>query len=231
MRRIRALNNFYLTIYLNKRNLLILSLAIIALIIVAYYSLGLGFDESEFVFIKEDYIQSYLEATTGFVMILNCVIIPTLFLSELKEEANTINYILIPRVTRESLNLGKLITILKIALYYNLLEGLIIGITPIIWYPSFCFKLTYLKIVLFITLYSCISVVLVNLMMKLLKVFVVGAIPLVIYLVLNFLKDNEMLKKYGPILIINKQDLMYNIPLYTMIGILLIVSILYLLKK
>lgn len=128
------------------KNLIILIATLFVLAVVSYYNLSLGFDKAEFVFIKDDYIANYLESTSNFLMILNCVIIPTLFLSELKEEVNTINFILIPRVTRVNLNFSKLITSLKIAFYYSLVQVLIIGIIPLIWYPNFIFKVTFLKI-------------------------------------------------------------------------------------
>ena len=96
MRRIKYISDLYMKIYLNTKNLIILIATLFVLAVVSYYNLSLGFDKAEFVFIKDDYIANYLESTSNFLMILNCVIIPTLFLSELKEEVNTINFILIP---------------------------------------------------------------------------------------------------------------------------------------
>ena len=164
-------------------------------------------------------------------MILNCVIIPTLFLSELKEEVNTINFILIPRVTRVNLNFSKLITSLKIAFYYSLVQVLIIGIIPLIWYPNFIFKVTFLKIGIFIILYSCFNVVLILLMMKILRIFIVDAIPLIIYLALNFVKENIKIRKYFPILVILYQNIENNTPLYILIFLIIFLSIIYISKK
>lgn len=218
-------------IYLNTKNLIILIATLFVLAVVSYYNLSLGFDKAEFVFIKDDYIANYLESTSNFLMILNCVIIPTLFLSELKEEVNTINFILIPRVTRVNLNFSKLITSLKIAFYYSLVQVLIIGIIPLIWYPNFIFKVTFLKIGIFIILYSCFNVVLILLMMKILRIFIVDAIPLIIYLALNFVKENIKIKKYFPILVILNQNIENNIPLYILIFLIIFLSIIYISKK
>ena len=211
MRRIKYISDLYMKIYLNTKNLIILIATLFVLAVVSYYNLSLGFDKAEFVFIKDDYIANYLESTSNFLMILNCVIIPTLFLSELKEEVNTINFILIPRVTRVNLNFSKLITSLKIAVYYSLVQVLIIGIIPLIWYPNFIFKVTFLKIGIFIILYSCFNVVLILLMMKILRIFIVDAIPLIIYLALNFVKENIKIRKYFPILVILNQNIENNI--------------------
>lgn len=218
-------------IYLNTKNLIILIATLFVLAVVSYYNLSLGFDKAEFVFIKDDYIANYLESTSNFLMILNCVIIPTLFLSELKEEVNTINFILIPRVTRVNLNFSKLITSLKIAFYYSLVQVLIIGIIPLIWYPNFIFKVTFLKIGIFIILYSCFNVVLILLMMKILRIFIVDAIPLIIYLALNFVKENIKIRKYFPILVILNQNIENNISLYILIFLIIFLSIIYISKK
>jgi membrane protein len=218
-------------IYLNAKNLIILIATLFVLAVVSYYNLSLGFDKAEFVFIKDDYIANYLESTSNFLMILNCVIIPTLFLSELKEEVNTINFILIPRVTRVNLNFSKLITSLKIAFYYSLVQVLIIGIIPLIWYPNFIFKVSFLKIGIFIILYSCFNVVLILLMMKILRIFIVDAIPLIIYLALNFVKENIKIRKYFPILVILNQNIENNIPLYILIFLIIFLSIIYISKK
>lgn len=231
MRRIKYISDLYMKIYLNTKNLIILISTLFVLAVVSYYNLSLGFDKAEFVFIKDDYIANYLESTSNFLMILNCVIIPTLFLSELKEEVNTINFILIPRVTRVNLNFSKLITSLKIAFYYSLVQVLIIGIIPLIWYPNFIFKVTFLKIGIFIILYSCFNVVLILLMMKILRIFIVDAIPLIIYLALNFVKENIKIKKYFPILVILNQNIENNIPLYILIFLIIFLSIIYISKK
>lgn len=231
MRRIKEVSSLYLKIYLNAKNLIILVVTLLVLAVVSYYNLSLGFDSSEFVFIKDDYIENYLESTSNFLMILNCVIIPTLFLSELKEEVNTINYILIPRVTRVNLNLAKLITGLKIAFYYSLVQILIIGITPLIWYPNFIFKFTFLKIGIFIILYSCFNVVLILLMMKVLRIFIVDAIPLIIYLALSFVKENIKIRKYFPILVILNQNIENNTSLYILIFLIIFFSVIYISKK
>lgn len=231
MRRIKYISDLYMKIYLNTKNLIILIATLFVLAVVSYYNLSLGFDKAEFVFIKDDYIANYLESTSNFLMILNCVIIPTLFLSELKEEVNTINFILIPRVTRVNLNFSKLITSLKIAFYYSLVQVLIIGIIPLIWYPNFIFKVTFLKIGIFIILYSCFNVVLILLMMKILRIFIVDAIPLIIYLALNFVKENIKIKKYFPILVILNQNIENNIPLYILIFLIIFLSIIYISKK
>ena len=231
MRRIKYISDLYMKIYLNTKNLIILIATLFVLAVVSYYNLSLGFDKAEFVFIKDDYIANYLESTSNFLMILNCVIIPTLFLSELKEEVNTINFILIPRVTRVNLNFSKLITSLKIAFYYSLVQVLIIGIIPLIWYPNFIFKVTFLKIGIFIILYSCFNVVLILLMMKILRIFIVDAIPLIIYLALNFVKENIKIRKYFPILVILNQNIENNIPLYILIFLIISLSIIYISKK
>lgn len=231
MRRIKYISDLYMKIYLNTKNLIILIATLFVLAVVSYYNLSLGFDKAEFVFIKDDYIANYLESTSNFLMILNCVIIPTLFLSELKEEVNTINFILIPRVTRVNLNFSKLITSLKIAFYYSLVQVLIIGIIPLIWYPNFIFKVTFLKIGIFIILYSCFNVVLILLMMKILRIFIVDAIPLIIYLALNFVKENIKIRKYFPILVILNQNIENNIPLYILISLIIFLSIIYISKK
>ena len=231
MRRIKYISDLYMKIYLNTKNLIILIATLFVLAVVSYYNLSLGFDKAEFVFIKDDYIANYLESTSNFLMILNCVIIPTLFLSELKEEVNTINFILIPRVTRVNLNFSKLITSLKIAFYYSLVQVLIIGIIPLIWYPNFNFKVTFLKIGIFIILYSCFNVVLILLMMKILRIFIVDAIPLIIYLALNFVKENIKIRKYFPILVILNQNIENNIPLYILIFLIIFLSIIYISKK
>lgn len=231
MRRIKYISDLYMKIYLNTKNLIIFIATLFVLAVVSYYNLSLGFDKAEFVFIKDDYIANYLESTSNFLMILNCVIIPTLFLSELKEEVNTINFILIPRVTRVNLNFSKLITSLKIAFYYSLVQVLIIGIIPLIWYPNFIFKVTFLKIGIFIILYSCFNVVLILLMMKILRIFIVDAIPLIIYLALNFVKENIKIRKYFPILVILNQNIENNIPLYILIFLIIFLSIIYISKK
>lgn len=231
MRRIKYISDLYMKIYLNAKNLIILIATLFVLAVVSYYNLSLGFDKAEFVFIKDDYIANYLESTSNFLMILNCVIIPTLFLSELKEEVNTINFILIPRVTRVNLNFSKLITSLKIAFYYSLVQVLIIGIIPLIWYPNFIFKVSFLKIGIFIILYSCFNVVLILLMMKILRIFIVDAIPLIIYLALNFVKENIKIRKYFPILVILNQNIENNIPLYILIFLIIFLSIIYISKK
>lgn len=231
MRRIKYISDLYMKIYLNTKNLIILIATLFVLAVVSYYNLSLGFDKAEFVFIKDDYIANYLESTSYFLMILNCVIIPTLFLSELKEEVNTINFILIPRVTRVNLNYSKLITSLKIAFYYSLVQVLIIGIIPLIWYPNFIFKVTFLKIGIFIILYSCFNVVLILLMMKILRIFIVDAIPLIIYLALNFVKENIKIRKYFPILVILNQNIENNTPLYILIFLIIFLSIIYISKK
>lgn len=231
MRRIKYISDLYMKIYLNTKNLITLIATLFVLAVVSYYNLSLGFDKAEFVFIKDDYIANYLESTSNFLMILNCVIIPTLFLSELKEEVNTINFILIPRVTRVNLNFSKLITSLKIAFYYSLVQVLIIGIIPLIWYPNFIFKVTFLKIGIFIILYSCFNVVLILLMMKILRIFIVDAIPLIIYLALNFVKENIKIRKYFPILVILNQNIENNTPLYILIFLIIFLSIIYISKK
>lgn len=231
MRRIKYISDLYMKIYLNTKNLIILIATLFVLAVVSYYNLSLGFDKAEFVFIKDDYIANHLESTSNFLMILNCVIIPTLFLSELKEEVNTINFILIPRVTRVNLNFSKLITSLKIAFYYSLVQVLIIGIIPLIWYPNFIFKVTFLKIGIFIILYSCFNVVLILLMMKILRIFIVDAIPLIIYLALNFVKENIKIRKYFPILVILNQNIENNTPLYILIFLIIFLSIIYISKK
>lgn len=231
MRRIKYISDLYMKIYLNTKNLIILIATLFVLAVVSYYNLSLGFDKAEFVFIKDDYIANYLESTSNFLMILNCVIIPTLFLSELKEDVNTINFILIPRVTRDNLNFSKLITSLKIAFYYSLVQVLIIGIIPLIWYPNFIFKVTFLKIGIFIILYSCFNVVLILLMMKILRIFIVDAIPLIIYLALNFVKENIKIRKYFPILVILNQNIENNISLYILIFLIIFLSIIYISKK
>ena len=231
MRRIKYISDLYMKIYLNTKNLIILIATLFVLAVVSYYNLSLGFDKAEFVFIKDDYIANYLESTSNFLMILNCVIIPTLFLSELKEEVNTINFILIPRVTRVNLNFSKLITSLKIAFYYSLVQVLIIGIIPLIWYPNFIFKVTFLKIGIFIILYSCFNVVLILLMMKILRIFIVDAIPLIIYLALNFVKENIKIRKYFPILVILNQNIENNTTLYILIFLIIFLSIIYISKK
>lgn len=231
MRRIKYISDLYMKIYLNTKNLIILIATLFVLAVVSYYNLSLGFDKAEFVFIKDDYIANYLESTSNFLMILNCVIIPTLFLSELKEEVNTINFILIPRVTRVNFNFSKLITSLKIAFYYSLVQVLIIGIIPLIWYPNFIFKVTFLKIGIFIILYSCFNVVLILLMMKILRIFIVDAIPLIIYLALNFVKENIKIRKYFPILVILNQNIENNISLYILIFLIIFLSIIYISKK
>lgn len=231
MRRIKYISDLYMKIYLNTKNLITFIATLFVLAVVSYYNLSLGFDKAEFVFIKDDYIANYLESTSNFLMILNCVIIPTLFLSELKEEVNTINFILIPRVTRVNLNFSKLITSLKIAFYYSLVQVLIIGIIPLIWYPNFIFKVTFLKIGIFIILYSCFNVVLILLMMKILRIFIVDAIPLIIYLALNFVKENIKIRKYFPILVILNQNIENNISLYILIFLIIFLSIIYISKK
>lgn len=231
MRRIKYISDLYMKIYLNTKNLIILIATLFVLVVVSYYNLSLGFDKAEFVFIKDDYIANYLESTSNFLMILNCVIIPTLFLSELKEEVNTINFILIPRVTRINLNFSKLITSLKIAFYYSLVQVLIIGIIPSIWYPNFIFKVTFLKIGIFIILYSCFNVVLILLMMKILRIFIVDAIPLIIYLALNFVKENIKIRKYFPILVILNQNIENNTPIYILIFLIVFLSIIYISKN
>ena len=231
MRRIKYISDLYMKIYLNTKNLIILIATLFVLAVVSYYNLSLGFDKAEFVFIKDDYIANYLESTSNFLMILNCVIIPTLFLSELKEEVNTINFILIPRVTRVNLNFSKLITSLKIAFYYSLVQVLIIGIIPLIWYPNFIFKVSFLKIGIFIILYSCFNVVLILLMMKIFRIFIIDAIPLIIYLALNFVKENIKIRKYFPILVILNQNIENNIPLYILIFLIIFLSIIYISKK
>ncbi len=231
MRRIKYISDLYMKIYLNTKNLIILIATLFVLAVVSYYNLSLGFDKAEFVFIKDDYIANYLESTSNFLMILNCVIIPTLFLSELKEDVNTINFILIPRVTRVNLNFSKLITSLKIAFYYSLVQVLIIGIIPLIWYPNFVFKVTFLKIGIFIILYSCFNVVLILLMMKILRIFIVDAIPLIIYLALNFVKENIKIRKYFPILVILNQNIENNTSLYILIFLIIFLSIIYISKK
>lgn len=231
MRVIGQVSNLYLRIYLSLKNFLILIVNIIIIAAVSYYNLGLGFDTSEFMFIKDDYIQNYLESSSSFLMILNCVIIPTLFLSELKEEVNTMNYILIPRVSKLKLNFAKLLTALMITVYYCILEMLIVGIVPLIWYPSFVLELTFLKIVLFIILYSCFNVLLLLVMTKLFRSFVVVSIPLIVYLILSFIKDNIKIRKYFPILVISSQSLETNLPIYITLFLIFFLSIIYISSK
>lgn len=231
MRVIGQVSNLYLRIYLSLKNFLILIVTIIIIAAVSYYNLGLGFDTSEFMFIKDDYIQNYLESSSSFLMILNCVIIPTLFLSELKEEVNTMNYILIPRVSKLKLNFAKLLTALMITVYYCILEMLIVGIVPLIWYPSFVLELTFLKIVLFIILYSCFNVLLLLVMTKLFRSFVVVSIPLIVYLILSFIKDNIKIRKYFPILVISSQSLEANLPIYITLFLIFFLSIIYISSK
>lgn len=224
MRVIGQVSDLYLRIYLSLKNFLILIVTIIIIAAVSYYNLGLGFDTSEFMFIKDDYIQNYLESSSSFLMILNCVIIPTLFLSELKEEVNTMNYILIPRVSKLKLNFAKLLTALMITVYYCILEMLIVGIVPLIWYPSFVLELTFLKIALFIILYSCFNVLLLLVMTKLFRSFVVVSIPLIVYLILSFIKDNIKIRKYFPILVISSQSLEANLPIYISLFLIFFLS-------
>lgn len=231
MRVIGQVSNLYLRIYLSLKNFLILIVTIIIIAAVSYYNLGLGFDTSEFMFIKDDYIQNYLESSSSFLMILNCVIIPTLFLSELKEEVNTMNYILIPRVSKLKLNFAKLLTALMITVYYCILEMLIVGIVSLIWYPSFVLELTFLKIVLFIILYSCFNVLLLLVMTKLFRSFVVVSIPLIVYLILSFIKDNIKIRKYFPILVISSQSLEANLPIYITLFLIFFLSIIYISSK
>lgn len=231
MRVIGQVSNLYLRIYLSLKNFLILIVTIIIIAAVSYYNLGLGFDTSEFMFIKDDYIQNYLESSSSFLMILNCVIIPTLFLSELKEEVNTMNYILIPRVSKLKLNFAKLLTALMITVYYCILEMLIVGIVPLIWYPSFVLELTFLKIALFIILYSCLNVLLLLVMTKLFRSFVVVSIPLIVYLILSFIKDNIKIRKYFPILVISSQSLEANLPIYISLFLIFFLSIIYISSK
>lgn len=231
MRVIGQVTDLYLRIYLSLKNFLILIVTIIIIAAVSYYNLGLGFDTSEFMFIKDDYIQNYLESSSSFLMILNCVIIPTLFLSELKEEVNTMNYILIPRVSKLKLNFAKLLTALMITVYYCILEMLIVGIVPLIWYPSFVLELTFLKIALFIILYSCFNVLLLLVMTKLFRSFVVVSIPLIVYLILSFIKDNIKIRKYFPILVISSQSLEENLPIYISLFLIFFLSMIYISSK
>lgn len=231
MRVIGQVSDLYLRIYLSLKNFLILIVTIIIIAAVSYYNLGLGFDTSEFMFIKDDYIQNYLESSSSFLMILNCVIIPTLFLSELKEEVNTMNYILIPRVSKLKLNFAKLLTALMITVYYCILEMLIVGIVPLIWYPSFVLELTFLKIALFIILYSCFNVLLLLVMTKLFRSFVVVSIPLIVYLILSFIKDNIKIRKYFPILVISSQSLETNLPIYISLFLIFFLSMIYISSK
>lgn len=231
MRRIREIECLYYKIYLSRKNFILLIISLLSIVLVSYFSLNLGFNEEEFSFIKNTYIQEYLESTSNFIMILNCAIIPVISLLELKEESTTINYILIPRVTRETLNFAKLISIIKIAIYYTIMELLIVGIFPLIFYPDFCLKISYLRICLFIILYSCFNVVIINLSIKIIKTFIVGAIPIIIYLILNIIKDNEWGKKFLPILIIDNQNLIFFQPVIVLFIAIIILSLLYLIKK
>lgn len=231
MRVIGQVSDLYLRIYLSLKNFLILIVTIIIIAAVSYYNLGLGFDTSEFMFIKDDYIQNYLESSSSFLMILNCVIIPTLFLSELKEEVNTMNYILIPRVSKLKLNFAKLLTALMITVYYCILEMLIVGIVPLIWYPSFVLELTFLKIALFIILYSCFNVLLLLVMTKLFRSFVVVSIPLIVYLILSFIKDNIKIRRYFPILVISSQSLEANLPINISLFLIFFLSMIYISSK
>lgn len=231
MRRIKEVSALYNKIYLNFKNLILLGLVLCVLIIVSYFNLDLGFDKSEFIFIRDDYIQNYLDSTISFIMIINCVIIPAIFLSELKEESNTISSILIPRVSKINLNTSKLLTALLIAIYYSIIEMLIVGVTPLIWYPNFVLKISFLKIGLFVILYSCFNAVVLLLLIKLFHIFIVDAIPLIIYLALNFAKENDKIKDYLPALTIINQSIESNNSLYIIFTLTMVVSILYLIIK
>lgn len=68
-------------------------------------------------------------------------------------------------------------------------------------------------------------------MMKILRIFIVDAIPLIIYLALNFVKENIKIRKYFPILVILYQNIENNTPLYILIFLIIFLSIIYISKK
>ena len=68
-------------------------------------------------------------------------------------------------------------------------------------------------------------------MMKILRIFIVDAIPLIIYLALNFVKENIKIRKYFPILVILNQNIENNTPLYILIFLIIFLSIIYISKK
>lgn len=68
-------------------------------------------------------------------------------------------------------------------------------------------------------------------MMKILRIFIVEAIPLIIYLALSFVKENIKIRKYFPILVILNQNIENNTPLYILIFLIIFLSIIYISKK
>ena len=68
-------------------------------------------------------------------------------------------------------------------------------------------------------------------MMKILRIFIADAIPLIINLALNFVKENIKIRKYFPILVILNQNIENNIPLYILIFLIIFLSIIYISKK
>lgn len=231
MRRIKELNALYTKIYLNKKNLILIIISLIALIFMSYTSLNLGFKEEEFYFIKEDYVSNYMESTLNFIMIINCVIVPVIFLPELKDESITLNNILIPRVSKSNLFISKILVMFKISLIYSLTQLLIVGITVMIFYPNFYLTYEYLLMSIFIILYSYFNVILMNFSLRLLKVFVVTALPILLYLVVNFTKENDKINKFLPYLNITGEKMNSYNQIYVILILDIILTVLYILKE
>lgn len=230
MRRIKELNKLYTKIYLSKKNIILIIFSLVALVSMSYISLNLGFKEEEFYFIKDDYVSSYMESTLNFIMIINCVIIPVIFLPELKDESITLNNILIPRVGKVNLFISKIIVMMKICLIYSLAELLVVGITIMNFYPDYYLSYEYLLTSLFIILYSYFNIILMNISLKILKVFIVGALPILVYLVINFTKEVDEINKFLPYLNINGECLNSYNQIYIILIIDVILTVLYILK-
>lgn len=227
MRSIGQIKTLYNKIYFNKKNLILISICFIAIIVMAYSSLNLGFTESEFLFLKDDYINEYIKSCYSFSLIINSVIVPALFLAELKEETNIVNAILIPRVKKETLLISKITIMFEISFSICAIEIMIIGILPCIAYPNFNLEWNYLLIGLYMILYTVFSVLLLNVLMKFIKLFAIGVFPVIIYLLINIFKDDVGFIKH--IICLNTEGLAlvsYNC-LYFFCGIIIILICLY----
>ncbi len=197
MRTIGQIKALYIKLYCNRKNLILLAVCLIAICIMAYSSLNLGFMEGEFQFLKEDYTDEYIRSCYNFSLIINSVIIPIMFLVELKEETVSLNSILIPRVKKKRLLLSKIFVMFDISFVLCTIEMIIIGIFPCVFYPCFCLEAKYLFIGLYLFLYTLFSVLFLNVLMKFIKLFIVGGIPVLIYLLSNIIKDSFNSLKYN----------------------------------
>lgn len=195
MRSIGQIKSLYSKIYFSKRSLILIFLCILSIVVMAYSSLNLGFTEGEFLFLRDDYINEYIKSSYNFCLIINSVIIPILFLAELKEEVNSVNLILIPRVKRIRIQISKILIMLEISFVICAIEVMIIGIIPCINYPYFNLEIDYLLIGLYLFLYTFLSTLILNTLLKFIKLFVIGAFPILLYLLINIFKDESLFVK------------------------------------